>query len=210
MDDPQAYDELSELLHVTSAETRYGAFRALADVSPDDPQIAGKNLAGVLRLHVVSSLAEPTVHITREQRPEIVLFGDDHKLQPPILLFAGNQIMVKGDPKHGLTVRRPASDDGDDIVQPCPAQLADLIETLVRLGGSYPEVIQAIEQASRNGCLASRVVYDALPEVGRKYYRRATGSGEEGEEDDVPISGDVASGGPAAPDRRSSSGRELN
>jgi hypothetical protein len=182
MDDPKAYDELSDLLHVTSAETRYGAFRALADLSPDDPQIAGKNLAGILRLHIVSSITEPMVHITREQRPEIVLFGAEQELQPPILLFGGTHIMVKGDPKHGLVVTRHATDDEDDVIKHCPARLDDLIPTLVQLGASYPDVIQAIEQAARNDCIASRVVYDALPEVGRKYYRHPAGSREDEEE----------------------------
>ena len=208
MDDPKAYDELSELLHVVSAETRYGAFRALADISPDDPQIAGKNLAGVLRLHVVTSLAEPMVHIARSQRPEIILFGSDHALRPPILLFAGKHIIVKDNPQHGLTVRRHATSDRDDVTEQCPPRLDELIRSLVRLGASYPDVIQVIEQAAKNDCLASRVVYDALPEVGRKYYRR--GIDPKANEDERPPSRGSQPNGPPDSDRFASSQHNLN
>ena len=181
MDEAKAYDELSELLHVPSAETRYGAFRALVELGPDDPQVAGKNLGGVLHLHVVSSPAEPMVHITRSQRPEIVLFGGDHRLRPPVLLFAGKHTMVKEGSLNELTVRRYATDDAKDVTQQCPARLDELIRTLVGLGASYPDVVQVITQAAKNKNLSSRVVFDAVPELGRKYYRH----GDQTEEEEI-------------------------
>src|SRR5690606_8064246 len=41
MDDLSAYEALNGLLHVNSAETRYGAFRALRKRNPNDPLLKG-------------------------------------------------------------------------------------------------------------------------------------------------------------------------
>ena len=145
--------------------------------------MAGKNLGGVLNLHVVSSTAEPMVHITRSRRPEIVLFGVDHPLRSPVLLFAGKHIMVQDGPHNELTVRRYASQGAEDSTEQCPARLDPLIRTLVNVGATYPDVVQVITQAAKNKSLASRVVFDAVPELGRKYYRH----GDDGDEiDDGP------------------------
>jgi hypothetical protein len=42
---------------------------------------------------------------------------------------------------------------------------------VVALGGSYSDVVQAIQQAADNGNLRGRVVYDAIPKLGRTYHR---------------------------------------
>jgi flagellar basal body P-ring protein FlgI len=170
MEDPKAYDELAELMHVPSAETRYGAFRVLADQNPDDPLVAGENLEQKVPLHVVSSLGEPMVHITRSRRPEIVLFGHNQPLAGSVLLFASKKIMVKGEGGDELSVTHYSADQ-DDRTERCAARLDEMIRTLVRLGASYTEVVQAIQQAKQNGNLASRVEFDALPRSGRTYKR---------------------------------------
>lgn len=187
MEDPKAYDALSELLHVPSVETRYGAFRILVDLGPNDPQVAGTNLNGVLNLHTVSSTAEPLVHIvTHGQHPEIVLFGGDHILRPPVLLFAGKSIIVKGDTPYGmLTVSRYSAEDDADQTEQCEARLDVLIRTLVKLGASYPDVVRAIQQAKQNGCLASRIEFDKIPKLGRTYYRDEEGSTEDESAEDA-------------------------
>ena len=39
------------------------------------------------------------------------------------------------------------------------------------MGGTYPDVVQALQQAKQEGALASRFRVDALPESGRHYDR---------------------------------------
>ena len=55
MDHVAAYEALNELLHVPSAETRYGAFRALRTRNAADPLVRGESLGGGFAYHVISS-----------------------------------------------------------------------------------------------------------------------------------------------------------
>jgi hypothetical protein len=43
----------------------------------------------------------------------------------------------------------------------------------VSLGGTYPDVVQALQQAKMDGALESRFEVDALPQSGREYDRPA-------------------------------------
>jgi hypothetical protein len=50
----------------------------------------------------------------------------------------------------------------------------------VELGGTYPDVVQALQEAKTTGCLEGRFEVDALPEAGRSY--EAPVEGEQVEE----------------------------
>ena len=63
MDDLAAQEELMELLDEPSAETRFGAFRAMQSMSPYDPTVRGTRLGDALVWHQVPSTAEPLVHV---------------------------------------------------------------------------------------------------------------------------------------------------
>ncbi len=45
----------------------------------------------------------------------------------------------------------------------------DVIRAIVELGGTYPDVVQALQEAKAAGCLEGRFEIDALPEAGRTY-----------------------------------------
>ena len=53
MDDGAAYDGLRSLLSVKSAETRYGAFRAMSAMAPSDSLLQGEDLDGKFKLHLL-------------------------------------------------------------------------------------------------------------------------------------------------------------
>ena len=57
----------------------------------------------------------------------------------------------------------------------------EVIRAIVDLGGTYPDVVQMLEQAKESGALESRFRVNALPEVGRELVIR--NRGEDGEED---------------------------
>ena len=89
-------------------------------------------------------------------------------------------------PDGKLAVSRYSAEDDDDQTEHCEARLDELIRTLVRLGASYPDVVQAMQQAKQNGCLVSRIEFDKIPKLGRKYYRRGTQADEaSGEPEDL-------------------------
>ncbi len=171
MNDPIASDALKELLSVPSAETRYGAFRSLWVMDPRDPLIRGETLGGQFGYHVLDVDGPPLVHVSRNFRPEVVLFGREHHLQPPFILDAGKYIMVHSNNSDSeVTVSRfaPGEPDQKRVVG---ASVDEVIRAIVELGGTYPDVVQALAQASAHGALSSRFSFDALPQEGRPYER---------------------------------------
>jgi hypothetical protein len=49
-----------------------------------------------------------------------------------------------------------------------------VLHAIFALGGTYPDVVQALQQAKHDGALVSRFEVDALPEAGRAFDRHAT------------------------------------
>ena len=169
-----AHEALIDLLHDNSAETRYAAFRTLRRMMPEDPNIRGERL-GPFYYHLISTHGEPLVHATRAERPEIVLFGEDHPLHLPIAVYAGDRIVVRGDRLEEITVTKIEAGEENQKVK-CPPQLDAVIRSIVDLGGTYPDVVQAISQAKQNGCLKSRLEFAAIPAANRMYRRQTTAS----------------------------------
>ena len=184
MDDINAHEMLIELLSDSSAETRYGAFRMLRRLTPDDPVIRGQVVDDKFFFHVVSAGGPPLVHIAKHERPEIVLFGADHALREPVVLFAGNEIVIRSNDSGGLTLKQLTAGEDDRALQ-VELDLAKMVGAIVELGGGYPEVVQAIGEAKSTGALLSRLEFSALPELGRIYTR-----------DDVSVESEPSNVGP--------------
>jgi len=170
MNDYAAYEQLCLLLNVPSAETRYGAFRALWTMNRNDPLVMGESLGDQFGYHVLDTKDAPMVHITRNRRPELVLFGKDQKLQLPLAVEAGNQIMVTGLPTGEISVAKFAVGKADQK-RVVSTHVDNVIRAIVELGGTYPDVVQALQQAKACGALNSRLEVDALPKAGRIYSR---------------------------------------
>jgi flagellar basal body P-ring protein FlgI len=185
MDDATAYDALRSLLEVKSAETRYGAFRALWAMNKHDPFLHDQKLSPQFHYYVLDVPGPDMVHVTQSHLPEIVLFGKDQRLQLPLMLDAGKSILVNGMKGDKITVSRFASNAEPEQRQ-VSASVDEVIRAIVALGGTYPDVVQALQQAKSDGALVSRFEVDALPEPGRAYDRIAAQAKEDG--DVVPAS----------------------
>jgi flagellar basal body P-ring protein FlgI len=167
IDDMTAHEELMNLLEVPSSETRYGAFRALWAMNPHDPQIRGENLGGQFSYHVLNTAGPPMIHVTRTDRPEIVLFSHGQRLNTPFVLEAGKSILIKGvDDKVTLSRFTVRDTDQKRVVS---TKVDEVIRAIVELGGTYPDVVQALQQAKSSHALDSRFEVDALPDGGRQY-----------------------------------------
>jgi hypothetical protein len=165
-----ALDGLSDLLHVPSVETRYGAFRAMRTRNPGDPTTKGEALDKKFRYHVVPTTGESLVHISRSRVPEIVVFGHEQRLKDVKLLHAGKRILIMRLENGDLRAGR--YDPGQDTVYETFApELDKLIRTIVKLGGGYAEVIQCLQEAKTGGNLEGRLAVEALPRPDRKFYR---------------------------------------
>jgi len=178
----QAQEQLARLTNEPSAETRYGAFRAMWMRNPRDPLIRGEIMGEhKFAFHMVSTKGEPMVHVSRSRRPEIVVFGHDLRLQPPSFLFAGKEIMIQQDGADTVRMTRYAPGK-DDVEEVCSTRIAEVVRTIVKLGGGYSEVFEALEEARDRNYLAGRLEVDALPLPGREFRRHddeqaATGDG---------------------------------
>ncbi len=172
MDDYRAYDALLEMLELPSAETRYGAFRALHAMNPHDPVVRGQRLGEQFSYHVLDTAGPPMIHVTRSHRPEMVLFGSDQRLLPPLAVNAGNQIMLTTAGPDEIAVSKFAVGEPDQR-RVVSNRVDAVVRAVVELGGTYPDVVQALQEAKASGALVSRFEVDALPEPGRTYQRVA-------------------------------------
>lgn len=174
MKDGSAFEALYGMLGVKSAETRYGAFRALTLMEPDDPRIVGTKLGNKANAkfnYVTLDVEGPAmIHVTRSHRPEIVMFGKDHELRLPLVIDAGSRILVNGLRGGQITVSRfgPNEPTQERVVS---TSVDEVIRAIVDLGGEYPDVVQMLQDAKTAGVLTSRFCEDALPEGGREFDR---------------------------------------
>jgi flagellar basal body P-ring protein FlgI len=172
MDDAAAYEGLRSLLEVKSAETRYGAFRALWAMNQHDPLLHDEYLNNEFHYHVMDVPGPDMVHVTQSHLPEIVLFGKDQQLKLPLMVDAGKSILVNGMNGDKITVSRFTS-GAEPKQQVVSRRVDEVIRAIVALGGTYPDVVQALQQAKVDGALGSRFEVDALPQSGREYDRPA-------------------------------------
>ncbi len=168
IDDMAAHDQLVGLLEVPSSETRYGAFRALWAMNANDPMIRGENLGGHFGYHVLNCEGPPMVHVTRSYRPEVVLFGHEQALEAPFVLEAGKSILIKSAGDEKVTVSKFVVGQPDQKRQ-VSMKVDEIIRAVVELGGTYPDVVQALQQAKSSHALSGRFEVDALPDGDRAY-----------------------------------------
>ncbi len=171
MDDVMAYDSLRELLSVQSAETRYGAFRALWAMNENDPFVRGTRFGDHFTYHTLDVSGPQMIHVTRSYRPEIVLFGKNQHFSLPLVLDAGQSILVNGQNGQVIVSRFTAGKEPEQ--RTVSTAVDEVVRAIVDLGGTYPDVVQALQQAKQDGALKSRFLVDALPEPGRHYDREA-------------------------------------
>ncbi|MBN1591580.1 MAG: flagellar basal body P-ring protein FlgI [Pirellulales bacterium] len=182
MNDYGSYEQLCALLNVASAETRYGAFRALWTMNPMDRRVMGEKLGDDFSYHVLDVSGPPMIHMTRSHRAELVLFGTDQRFLTPLLLEAGPRIRITSNGGDKVAVSRFAVGQPDQkrIVS---SKVDEVIRAVAELGGTYPDIVQALQQAKAKDVLASRFEVDALPQAGRRYERTADSA--EGEMDRI-------------------------
>ncbi len=165
-----SYEALTQLLNHPSAETRYGAFRAMKARNPRDPLVRGQVLDGKFILHELPDGGEPMVHFANSRASEIVLFGSQQRLHTPNFLFVGPRIMIKRlDDEKVRVIRFTPGEEDEELVT--SNRLGDVARTIVELDGGYEEVYQAFRSAKLTGKLNSRLEVDRQARAGRKFER---------------------------------------
>lgn len=171
LDDGENMLMLQKLMDQDSAETRYGAFRAMSTLNSEEGFIRGEKINDEFMLHELTTQGPPMIHLTTWRTAEVVLFGEGQEFRPPVAVRAGPHILVTatGGSDH-VTVSRyqVGKPERREIV---PLKIADVIRSVARLGASYPDIAQMLVQAERQESLATVVEIDALPKAGRTYHR---------------------------------------
>jgi hypothetical protein len=201
LDENAAKNKLAELLaSATDDATRYGAFRALrASLEKNDDEdrfaVGGQLLNDSFWLHKVAPNTEPLVHVCSARRAEVVLFGKGAELVPEVSLMAGEFIITAGvDDRQCWVSRIPLQ--GRKARRQCSLQLEEVLRTIADLGGTYPEVLELLQQARRTQCLNCPVRCDALPPAATVYDLVNLGKGKaarDGEGADIPGGQDIGS-----------------
>jgi hypothetical protein len=170
-EDPEVYAKLRELLDVESAETRYGAFRALTTLNANDPFVRGRTINDQFKLHVLSTAGPPMVHLTNCKKTEVVVFGDKQELKTPLFGRAGTCILVTA-PAGSEQVRVCRFGVGqEDQRKFVSRRLEDVILAMTDLGATFPDVAQFLSEMNAQHNLAGRLEIDALPRAGRLFDR---------------------------------------
>ena len=120
------------------------------------------------------------IHVTRSFRPEVVLFGNDQKFETPLVIEAGTSIMINAETGNRVTISKFTTGQPDQK-RVVSTSVDEVIRTIVELGGTYPDIVQALQQAKASHSLSSRFEVDALPEGGREYIQK-DGDGDRADE----------------------------
>ncbi len=169
LDDPEVHIKLRDLMDVQSAETRYGAFRALTTLDKNDPFVRGEKLNNQFSLHALRTAGSPMVHITNCKKAEVVLFGAEQEIKTPIFARAGNNIIVSGSPGADRVTVCRFEVGKEDQRKTVSTRLQDVIHALTDFGATFPDVNQFLTEADHQENLAGHLEIDALPRAGRTY-----------------------------------------
>ena len=164
---PAAGEALKQLLHVKSAESRYGAFTALLARLPEDPVVTGTWLGDFYLHQIPSETSAPMLHFSHQNRPEIVLFGTNQTVGDEFLHIE-SRMTIKATGKGTVSITRYSTDSGQER-KVCSNQVGELIETLTRAGMGYGDLLKMFRTAKDRGQLSSRLVVNAVPRLGRAY-----------------------------------------
>ena len=155
-EDSDAVVYLESLIQSESAETRYGAFRALFTRNPEHPLVYGRKYHDFF-MHSIPVESSPMVHFSRSKRPEIVVFGDARVSDDFLYVETGTTIRSAG------TGRLKLIDysNGEETV--CSTQIKDLVDTLASHDFSYGSILKIFRKARTDETLVARLVVDAVP-----------------------------------------------
>ena len=138
-------------------------------------------------LYVVDSEGPSLVHVSRSRRSEIVVFGRQQKLLPPIVLDTGSIFLnaAENDEKIELSKIIPSKFGDGDTKITTSLELAEVVRKTASLGATYPQIVNILENAKRQRNLAGELVVDAVPVSNRAYLEAVLGKDTTSKRDDA-------------------------
>lgn len=165
LDDALAQQKLEDLLSHKEPELRYGAFRALREIDPSTDLVKGEWARRAFAMHRVVCPGQNMIHLLREGRAEVVLFGEGPQFVGPFSLTAGPEITVTArNDENVITISRFAA-GSQPVHAQCSFDVAEVLAKLAELGGSYSDAADLLTKARDGKSLNCRLVFDALPKA---------------------------------------------
>lgn len=190
LDESASYQALTDMLNSPVPETRYGAFRALRALNDRDDVVRGELLNESFWLHRTAPGTRGLVHLASGRRAEVVLFGDDAYLKPPLRLSAGEINVTADDADSQCTVSRFSPRTRRKQHGYSSLKVEDVIRKVAELGGDYPEVVELLRQARRCECVSCPVEVDALPQATSVYALQKAGRRAKARADGLAVDDD--------------------
>ena len=191
--------KLRSLMAEPEPELRYGAFDALRTLDPTDPFLGRRQVLDdppgdpddemkaqigsaarkkparreePFTLYVVDCEGPPMVHVTKNIRCEVVIFGRDQRLLTPIVLGAGGPLLLNasdGDRLVQISRITQRMLDAAPVKVSSPLDVAEVVRSLANVGSTYPEVVSVIAAAAAQKNLPGPFVVDAIPLANKAY-----------------------------------------
>ena len=177
-EDADAIVALRDLMNADSLETRYGALRALKELDPNDPALNAVTFRDRFVMNVIDSDGEPMVHVARRRTPEIVIFGAEQAFRLPVVLNAGSNLRIIGEPGSTEVEITRYELNSEPERHRVRNRVADIIQTCGELGAAYPDVVQMLVEADKQRNFMGEFGIDRLPQAGRLYVRNAEDTDE--------------------------------
>jgi flagellar basal body P-ring protein FlgI len=137
-------------------------------------------------LYVVDSEGPPLIHISRSRRSEIVVFGRQQKLYPPVVLDTGSIFLNASDNDEKIEVSKivPSRFGDQDVKLTTSLELAEVVRKTASLGATYPQIVAILEAAKRQKNISGELVVDAVPAANRVYLEAVMGKDTTAKHDD--------------------------
>ena len=166
LDDALGMSKLEELLTHKKPELRYGAFRAYREIDPTSDLVRGQRCKHAFMLHEVVVPGPSMIHLLREGRSEVVLFGEAPKLVPPFSLMSGNiTVTARKDDEVATISAFSAQSAGSPNHVQCSLNIAEVMRQLAAFGATYADAAEILQKADDRKALSCPLVFDALPKA---------------------------------------------
>lgn len=204
MDQPASHMQLRKLMDEADVQIRYGAFNALRTLASDDPFLGQvrvlrdpvepqedptlDTMAAAIKspsrkprpedpfaLYLVDCDGPPMIHVADSRRCEVVVFGREMRLLPPVVLGHGSVLLnaSEGDTQLQISKIVPSLSGDRDAKVSSTFEMGDVLREVANLGANYPEVVSLLRDAAKQQNLPGLLVVDAVPAGTDEYLKAA-------------------------------------
>jgi len=185
MDSMLAGDALLRLMQVDSIETRYAAFRALANRADADLTVPGQVMVDGYRLYQIPGEAMPLVVISGVKHAEIVTFGPPQPILPFDSFVVRDGLVARYLPDGQLALSHFRVGHEDKRAT-ASASVPGLLQALVKVEASYGDAVETLRTLKQQSLIPAQLVVDPLPDPQAEFRRPTLQDAEDAEDAKAP------------------------